>query len=120
MPGLIVAAMSVVCSGMQQILCGTIQRNYDVSSNQLLSLSAPIQVGGGGGRSGCGGPSHKQEGQYTQQQQHKGGRKGEGQVASPQHSCHQWATKPRRQGLALAGRGDQVLRHSPLFALQGA
>lgn len=43
LPGLIVAGMSVVCSGMQQILCGTIQRNYDVSANQLLSLSAPIQ-----------------------------------------------------------------------------
>lgn len=41
--GLIVAAISVVSSGMQQILCGTIQRNCKLQSHQLLANTAPVQ-----------------------------------------------------------------------------
>lgn len=41
--GMIVAGVSVVSSGLQQILCGVIQRRNGVSSNQMLSNTAPIQ-----------------------------------------------------------------------------
>lgn len=42
--GLIIAAVSVVTSGMQQILCGVVQRKHSLTSNQLLSNTAPVQV----------------------------------------------------------------------------
>jgi len=42
--GLVVAAVSVVTSGMQQVLCGVVQRKHNLTSNQLLSNTAPIQV----------------------------------------------------------------------------
>ncbi|MEW5299114.1 MAG: hypothetical protein WDW36_002160 [Sanguina aurantia] len=41
--GLAIAAVSVVTSGLQQILCGTIQREHKLTSNQLLANTAPIQ-----------------------------------------------------------------------------
>eukprot|EP00878_Enallax_costatus_P005590 GHUV01005863.1.p1 GENE.GHUV01005863.1~~GHUV01005863.1.p1 ORF type:complete len:373 (+),score=114.70 GHUV01005863.1:591-1709(+) len=41
--GLCVAAVSVVSSGMQQILCGTIQRSHKLQSHQLLANTAPVQ-----------------------------------------------------------------------------
>lgn len=41
--GLCVAAVSVVSSGMQQVLCGTIQRNHKLQSHQLLANTAPVQ-----------------------------------------------------------------------------
>ncbi len=42
--GLGIAAVSVITSGMQQILCGTVQRKHNLSSTQLLANTAPIQV----------------------------------------------------------------------------
>lgn len=42
--GLIVAAISVVSSGMQQILCRTLQKQHALSANELLSNTAPGQV----------------------------------------------------------------------------
>jgi hypothetical protein len=47
--GLVIAAVSVVSSGLQQIMCGAIQAKYKVSSHQLLSNTAPAQVGVAGG-----------------------------------------------------------------------
>lgn len=41
--GALVAAVSVVASGMQQIICGDLQKRHNVTSNQLLSMSAPYQ-----------------------------------------------------------------------------
>ncbi|MEW5316716.1 MAG: hypothetical protein WDW38_008068 [Sanguina aurantia] len=41
--GLVIAAVSVVTSGSQQILCGTIQRKFKLTSNQLLANTAPMQ-----------------------------------------------------------------------------
>ncbi len=43
--GLIIAGVSVVTSGMQQILCGTMQKKHHISSHQLLANTAPLQVG---------------------------------------------------------------------------
>jgi solute carrier family 35 protein E3 len=43
--GLAIAVVSVVSSGMQQIMCGTLQRKHQLSSHQLLSNTAYIQVG---------------------------------------------------------------------------
>lgn len=43
--GLVIAAVSVVTSGLQQIMCGAIQRRLGLTSNQLLSNTAPVQVG---------------------------------------------------------------------------
>lgn len=42
--GLVIAGISVITSGMQQILCGTVQRKHNLTSMQLLSNTAPIQV----------------------------------------------------------------------------
>ena len=42
--GLLVAGMSVVSSGMQQILCRTMQQKHKLSSHELLSNTAPAQV----------------------------------------------------------------------------
>ncbi len=42
--GFVVAMISVVTSGMQQIMCGTVQRKHNVTSTQLLSNTAPVQV----------------------------------------------------------------------------
>jgi solute carrier family 35 protein E3 len=42
--GLVIAVVSVVSSGMQQIMCGTMQRKHQLSSHQLLSNTAYIQV----------------------------------------------------------------------------
>lgn len=42
--GLAIAGISVVTSGMQQILCGTVQRKHGLTANQLLSNTAPVQV----------------------------------------------------------------------------
>lgn len=44
--GLAIAVVSVVASGTQQIMCGTLQRKHKLSSHQLLSNTAYIQVGG--------------------------------------------------------------------------
>eukprot|EP00199_Chlamydomonas_sp_CCMP681_P005524 CAMPEP_0119112198 /NCGR_PEP_ID=MMETSP1180-20130426/39124_1 /TAXON_ID=3052 ORGANISM="Chlamydomonas cf sp, Strain CCMP681" /NCGR_SAMPLE_ID=MMETSP1180 /ASSEMBLY_ACC=CAM_ASM_000741 /LENGTH=235 /DNA_ID=CAMNT_0007099567 /DNA_START=369 /DNA_END=1076 /DNA_ORIENTATION=+ len=41
--GFIVAMVSVVSSGMQQILCGMVQRKHNITSTQLLSNTAPVQ-----------------------------------------------------------------------------
>ncbi|GFR45742.1 hypothetical protein Agub_g7158 [Astrephomene gubernaculifera] len=41
--GLVIAAISVVTSGLQQIMCGAIQRRLGLTSNQLLSNTAPTQ-----------------------------------------------------------------------------
>ena len=41
--GLIMAATSVVTSGMQQIMCGQIQRRLNMTANQMLSNTAPVQ-----------------------------------------------------------------------------
>lgn len=41
--GLAIAAVSVVSSGMQQMLCGVVQRKHNLTSNQLLSNTAPVQ-----------------------------------------------------------------------------
>ncbi|KAG2433591.1 hypothetical protein HYH02_012522 [Chlamydomonas schloesseri] len=41
--GLVIAAISVVTSGLQQIMCGAIQRRLGLTSNQLLSNTAPVQ-----------------------------------------------------------------------------
>lgn len=43
MLGLGIAITSVITSGMQQILCGQVQRKHSMTSNQLLSNTAPIQ-----------------------------------------------------------------------------
>eukprot|EP01025_Chloroclados_australasicus_P018712 TRINITY_DN1993_c0_g2_i3.p1 TRINITY_DN1993_c0_g2~~TRINITY_DN1993_c0_g2_i3.p1 ORF type:complete len:401 (+),score=31.88 TRINITY_DN1993_c0_g2_i3:182-1204(+) len=45
MMGLIIAGLSVVTSGMQQLEVGRLQRKHGVSSNELLSNTAPIQGG---------------------------------------------------------------------------
>jgi solute carrier family 35 protein E3 len=42
--GLFIAGLSVVTSGMQQILCGTVQRKHNLTSTQLLANTAPVQV----------------------------------------------------------------------------
>ena len=42
--GASVALVSVVASGMQQITCGELQRKHTLTPNQLLSVSAPMQV----------------------------------------------------------------------------
>ena len=41
--GMGVAALSVVSSGMQQLLCGTIQRKHKLQAHQLLANTAPVQ-----------------------------------------------------------------------------
>ena len=42
--GLVVAGLSVVSSGMQQIFCRTMQQKHNLSSHELLSNTAPAQV----------------------------------------------------------------------------
>ena len=42
--GLVVAGMSVVSSSMQQIFCRTMQQKHKLSSHELLSNTAPVQV----------------------------------------------------------------------------
>jgi hypothetical protein len=42
--GLVVAALSVVSSGMQQIFCRTMQQKHALSSHELLSNTAPAQA----------------------------------------------------------------------------
>lgn len=41
--GLIIAAISVVTSGMQQILCRTVQQKNKMASHELLARTAPAQ-----------------------------------------------------------------------------
>lgn len=41
--GVLIAALSVVGSGMQQILCGHMQRLHKMQSHQLLAATAPMQ-----------------------------------------------------------------------------
>lgn len=41
--GVVIAALSVVSSGMQQILCGILQKRHKITSDQLLGNTAPIQ-----------------------------------------------------------------------------
>ncbi|KAK9918349.1 hypothetical protein WJX75_003397 [Coccomyxa subellipsoidea] len=41
--GLVVAGISVVSSGMQQIFCRTMQQKHNLSSHELLSNTAPAQ-----------------------------------------------------------------------------
>lgn len=41
--GVLIAALSVVGSGMQQILCGHMQRLHKMQSHQLLAATAPAQ-----------------------------------------------------------------------------
>ena len=45
MLGVIVAGISVVSSGMQQIFCRTMQQKHKLSSQELLANTAPAQVG---------------------------------------------------------------------------
>ena len=42
--GLFVAGLSVISSGMQQILCRTMQQKHKLSSHELLSNTAPAQA----------------------------------------------------------------------------
>jgi solute carrier family 35, member E3 len=42
--GLLIAGLSVVSSGMQQIFCRTMQQKHKLSSHELLSNTAPAQV----------------------------------------------------------------------------
>jgi len=46
MLGLAIAVVAVLSSALQQIMCGTLQRKHLVSSHQLLSNTAHIQVSG--------------------------------------------------------------------------
>ncbi|GIL65307.1 hypothetical protein Vafri_19112 [Volvox africanus] len=41
--GLVISAISVVTSGLQQLMCGEIQKRLSLSSTQLLSNTAPVQ-----------------------------------------------------------------------------
>lgn len=41
--GLVIAAISVVTSGMQQILCRTVQQKNKMASHELLARTAPAQ-----------------------------------------------------------------------------
>ncbi|EFJ41796.1 hypothetical protein VOLCADRAFT_98177 [Volvox carteri f. nagariensis] len=41
--GLVIAAISVVTSGLQQLMCGEIQKRLSLTSTQLLSNTAPVQ-----------------------------------------------------------------------------
>jgi solute carrier family 35 protein E3 len=41
--GVIIAGVSVISSGMQQILCGTMQRQHKLQSHQLLAATSPVQ-----------------------------------------------------------------------------
>ena len=42
--GVAVAGLSVVSSGMQQILCRTLQQKHGLTSHELLSNTAPAQA----------------------------------------------------------------------------
>lgn len=42
--GMLVAALSVVSSGMQQIFCRSMQQKHGLSSHELLANTAPAQV----------------------------------------------------------------------------
>lgn len=42
--GVVIAAVSVASSAMQQILCRFYLRKHDVSANELLATTAPLQV----------------------------------------------------------------------------
>ena len=42
--GVLIAAVSVASSAMQQILCRYYLRKHDVSANELLGTTAPLQV----------------------------------------------------------------------------
>ena len=42
--GTSIAAVSVVSSGMQQILCRTMQQKHNLASHELLANTAPAQV----------------------------------------------------------------------------
>ena len=44
MVGLVIAVVAVLSSALQQIMCGAMQRKHLVSSHQLLSNTAHIQV----------------------------------------------------------------------------
>lgn len=50
--GLFIAAVSVVSSGLQQIFVRTMQQKHKLSAHELLSNTAPAQVGG---RASCAG-----------------------------------------------------------------
>jgi len=41
--GLAVAGLSVATSGLQQIMCGVVQRRHRLQSHELLAVTAPIQ-----------------------------------------------------------------------------
>ena len=43
--GMLIAAVSVITSGAQQVMCGTVQRQHNVNGYQLLANTAHIQVG---------------------------------------------------------------------------
>ena len=45
MVGMLIAAVSVITSGAQQVMCGTVQRQHNVNGYQLLANTAHIQVG---------------------------------------------------------------------------
>lgn len=42
--GTVIAAISVVSSGMQQIFCRTMQQKHNLASHELLANTAPAQV----------------------------------------------------------------------------
>ncbi len=44
MGGMVVAAVSVVSSGLQQIFVRTMQQKHKLSAHELLSNTAPAQV----------------------------------------------------------------------------
>lgn len=44
MLGTVIAAVSVVSSGMQQIFCRTMQQKHNLASHELLANTAPAQV----------------------------------------------------------------------------
>lgn len=44
MTGILIAGLSVVSSGMQQIFCRTMQQKHGLASHELLANTAPAQA----------------------------------------------------------------------------
>lgn len=43
-PGIVMATISVATNGLQQMMCSRLQKKFNLSSHELLSNTAPIQV----------------------------------------------------------------------------
>lgn len=43
-PGMLMATVSIAMSGLQQIMCGRLQKKFNLSSHELLANTAPVQV----------------------------------------------------------------------------